>query len=110
MRHRRSVSVSILVVCSLVSFRAHAGLMTSHSWEVTGTQANENFGNDAIVTCDVNHDGYPDVIVSADAFDGAATHTGKVFVYLGTPTGPSTTLSWSAEGDQSGDDFGISVA
>ncbi len=111
LRYRSRTALSCaLVLGSFLPSRSLAGLMTSHSWEITGTQASEFLASGALTTCDLNHDGHRDVIVGADSFDGAAADTGKVWVYLGTATGPSTTASWTAEGDQSGDLFGFEVA
>src|SRR5215475_9529893 len=92
-----STHLAVLFLASSLSSRAHAGLMTSRSWEVAGTQANEDLGQ-GIVTCDLNHDGHKDLILGVFAYDGSATDTGKVFVYLGTASGPSTAVAWTAEG------------
>ena len=60
---------------------------------------------------DVNGDGYPDVVVGAPLYDGAAgADSGKAFVYLGSAEGPSLAPGWSAEGELAGSRFGSAVA
>lgn len=59
-------------------------------WSVIGGFPNAQFGT-AVAAGDINHDGFSDVIVSApfhsnsDAFNRPL---GRVFVYLGSPSGP----------------------
>src|SRR5207245_9877651 len=63
----------------------------------------------AAVACagDVNGDGFDDVIVGAP---DANTHRGSAFIYLGSPSGPSTTPAWTTSGEQSNAQFATSVA
>ena len=55
-------------------------------------------------------DGFGDFLVGAFSYDTPGTDAGKVWIYRGTADGPSTTSSWSGEGDQAGANFGMSVA
>ncbi|MFN3940721.1 MAG: T9SS type A sorting domain-containing protein, partial [Chitinophagales bacterium] len=50
---------------------------------------------------DVNGDGYADAIVGGWNYSGTVANGGKAWVYLGGPTGLSTTAVWEMEGDQS---------
>jgi hypothetical protein len=62
---------------------------------------------------DVNHDGYADVIVGAPGIDpGYPPYNvpGKVFLYLGSAGGPSTSPDWVAEAETSYDQFGLALA
>jgi hypothetical protein len=57
----------------------------------------------------VNGDGYSDVIVGADKYDGGQTDEGRAYVYHGAATGLDASPSWIAEGDQASAWFGLSV-
>lgn len=110
MTTRRYALSLTLALVFLVPSAVRAGLMTAHSWEVTGTQANGALGNSGNTACDLDGDGHPDVIVGASVYDTSATDAGKVFVYMGTSSGPSTTAAWTAESVNASDDFGIDAA
>jgi hypothetical protein len=87
-----------------------AGLATTPAWRAESDQAYAGFGNSVAAAGDVNGDGYSDVIVGAPYYDNGQTDEGRAFVYLGGPSGLSTTYGWSAESDQAGANFGSSVA
>jgi len=78
-----------------------SGLSPSPSWTAEGEDAAHFFGSSVGTAGDVNGDGYADVIVGAPGYPGT-TH-----VYLGSPSGPSSSPSWQAS--HSGDLFGHSV-
>ena len=59
---------------------------------------------------DVNGDGYADVIVGAPFYDNGQTDEGRAFVYHGSAGGLSGSAAWTAESDQAGASFGLSVA
>ncbi len=85
------------------------GLNPVAGWWAESNQPNANLGNSVCSAGDVNGDGYSDVIVGAYKFDGGSNNEGKAFVYLGSSSGLSLTSAWSAEGDQEGAHFGVSV-
>ncbi len=73
-------------------------------------QVNAQSGTSVSSAGDVNGDGYSDVLVGAPYFDGGQTDEGRVFLYLGSAAGISTTPARMLEINQSGANFGISVA
>ena len=87
-----------------------SGLSASPSWTAEGDQANAYFGFSVATAGDVNGDGYGDIIVGAYFYDNGETDEGRAFVYLGSPSGLSTSPSWMAESNQAGSKFGYSVA
>ncbi len=87
---------------------AGLSLSAAHTLEENGPGA--LLGSSVASAGDVNGDGYGDVIVGAPQFDDGAIEEGRVFVYLGSPTGLPATASWSAEGNQADSHLGQSVA
>jgi len=92
-----------------------AGLATSAAWTAESDQAGTFFSNPAFCASvatagDVNGDGYSDVIVGASQYDNGQTDEGRAFVYLGSGAGLATGAAWTAESEQAGAGFGMSVA
>ncbi|MFZ5470676.1 MAG: integrin alpha, partial [Myxococcota bacterium] len=89
-----------------------AGLTVTPSWVADPTdQLGAGFGFSVASAGDVNADGYGDVIVGAISWTGTATGEGRAYLYLGGPTGLSTSPSWTADPtDQTGAAFGASAA
>ena len=85
------------------------GLSTVSAWHVEGDQDYDNFGADIASAGDVNGDGYADVLIGAELYDGPFDGSGRVWLYLGSPTGLSTTHAWTRSGGQA-EMFGSSVA
>src|SRR5262249_31525458 len=85
-------------------------LTTSAVWTAESDQDHANFGFSVATAGDVNGDGYSDVIVSAPYFSNGETDEGRVYLYLGSASGLSTTPAWTAESNQAGAVFGLSVA
>jgi hypothetical protein len=67
------------------------------------------FGWSVSAAGDVNGDGYSDVIVGAPYFDDLWTDQGAAYLYLGLPSGLSTTPAWTVEGSETGALLGWSV-
>src|SRR5262249_31782614 len=86
------------------------GLSATPSWTVESDQRDAFFGNAVGAAADVNGDGFGDVIVGSYVYDDGQTDEGAAFVYLGSPAGPAVAPAWSADGNQVGANFGISVA
>lgn len=78
-------------------------------WIAEGNQSFAGFGSSVATAGDVNGDGYTDVIVGASAYANGQTGEGRAFVYHGSAAGLSTVPNWTAEGEQAGANFGISV-
>ena len=74
------------------------GLGLAPVWVVEGNQASAKFGWSVAGAGDVNGDGFADVLVGAPYFDSGIGDEGRVYLYLGSPTGPSTTPSWTQNG------------
>src|SRR6185295_7618014 len=87
-----------------------SGLATTPVWQVESNQVAASLGVIASSAGDVNGDGFDDVMLGVYPFDNGQSDEGEVFLYYGSPTGPSLTPSWSAEGNQAGAFFGYSVA
>jgi hypothetical protein len=95
---------------ALVYHGSAAGLATSPSWSVEGNQHQAYLGASVATAGDVNGDGYSDVIVGAPSHDDGQTAEGRAVVYLGSPAGLSSTVAWTANGDQIDMRFGACVA
>jgi FG-GAP repeat protein/VCBS repeat protein len=85
-----------------------AGLSASPAWSAEGNQQYSGFG-DGKSAGDVNGDGYGDVVVGAYSFNNGQRDEGRAYVYLGSPSGPSTSPDWMVEGDQEEAYLGSSV-
>ncbi len=85
-------------------------LIDAPDWVEGGSQEGSEFGLSCGTAGDVNGDGYSDVIVSAPYFDGGEADEGRVFVYLGSPSGLSEDPAWHAEPDLEGAAFGLTTA
>jgi hypothetical protein len=94
---------------AFVYYGSASGLSTTADWSTESDQASAYLGSSVGTAGDVNDDGYADVIIGAPWFDNDQDDEGSVFVYHGSGTGLSTTANWSAESDQEGAKFGISV-
>ncbi|MEM2899185.1 MAG: kelch repeat-containing protein [Thermoplasmata archaeon] len=68
-----------------------SGLSATESWTKTGENENDCLGS-AICVRDVNRDGYDDVLIGAYGYSNSK---GKVYLYLGSASGLSTTESWT---------------
>ncbi len=85
------------------------GLATDPAWTAESNQAGAYFGLPVGTAGDVNGDGYSDVIVGAIRYDHDQADEGRAFVYHGSATGLGTDPAWTAESDQAGARFGVSV-
>ena len=86
-----------------------SGIPASAGWTAESGQANANFGYSVGTAGDVNGDGYSDVIVGADRYSNGQYEEGRAYVYLGGPSGLSTSAVWTAESEQAVAHFGQSV-
>ena len=87
-----------------------SGLSFVPNWIAEGDQPSAQFGYAVGTAGDVNGDAFSDVIVSAYLFDNDQIDEGRVFVYYGSPSGLSSTPSWTAESNEVASNFGWSAA
>jgi hypothetical protein len=87
-----------------------SGLNRNPSWVAHGGQEAARLGISVSSAGDVNGDGYDDVIVGADLYDGGLHNEGAAFVFHGSAAGLSTAPAWVAEGGQAEALFGRSVS
>jgi FG-GAP repeat. len=84
-------------------------LFTSPAWTASGDQGGAQLGVVVASAGNVDGDSYADVLVGAPFYDSGQPDEGKVFLYLGSASGP-VVANWTGEGDQNGAQFGFSVA
>lgn len=93
-----------------------SGPGTSPDW--IGHESPSDYGAVVDAAGDVNGDGYDDILVATigdrRAYDvphpgGDCSRAGSVYVYYGSPTGPSTAADWSQTGAP-GECFGFAAA
>ncbi len=85
-------------------------LLQSPSWSTVSNQADAYYGFSTSTAGDVNGDGYSDVIVGAYLYDHGQVDEGRAFVFHGSAAGLVASPVWSAESDQAGARFGLSVS
>ena len=85
------------------------GTPANADWSAEGNQATADFGRAVGTAGDLNGDGFAEIVVGADLYDGGQANEGKAFVYKGTGTGPETIAFWTAESNQANAGFGRSV-
>ncbi len=90
---------------ALLYLGSAAGLDLLPVWSVEGNQTFSGFA--AVASAgDVNGDGFDDVLVGAQSMNHPERDEGRAFLYLGSPSGPSSVPSWTAESDQINASFG----
>lgn len=88
-----------------VYYGSASGLSSTPAWSVTGTQVDEYLGLHVTTAGDVNGDGYDDIAVASRDFDNGESNEGRVYVFHGSSSGPSSTADWMAESNQAGSMF-----
>ncbi|NMC00358.1 MAG: hypothetical protein GYA35_08785, partial [Thermoanaerobaculaceae bacterium] len=81
-----------------------SGLTLTPSWVATGEGINNYFGRAIATAGDVNGDGYSDVIAGAWGYN---SETGKAYLYLGGPSGLSSSPSWVKTGETTYSRYGL---
>ncbi len=95
---------------ALVYHGSATGLSTTANWTYLGPAAQARLGYSVSTAGDVNGDGYSDVIVGAPRYSNGETDEGAAYVFLGSPTGLSTTPHRVWESNQASANFGWSVS
>jgi cysteine-rich repeat protein len=81
-------------------------VLTGPVWTASGERGGDWFGWRSESAGDVNGDGFDDVVIGADGYHGSAgKNSGKVYLFLGSSSGLSTSPSWTMEGENQDDRF-----
>lgn len=83
-----------------------SGLSLTPNWSAVGEDIFNYFGSATASAGDVNGDGYSDLAIGAYGYD---SQFGKVYVYLGSANGLSTTADWSLVGPNESGAWGQSI-
>ncbi len=83
-----------------------SGLNETPAFALTGEVTQQNFGFSVGTAGDVNGDSYADVVIGAPSY---STGTGRVYVYLGSTDGLTTTAIFTATGEGTINFFGESA-
>lgn len=81
-----------------VYYGSASGLHTTPDWAVYGEQDSCLFGRSVSTEGDLNNDGYDDLVIGAAQITNPMKNEGKVYMYLGGPSGLATTPAWTFEG------------
>ncbi len=99
--------LAVAIAALLPAARAAAGFVPR--WTAESDFAGARYGTVVASAGDVNGDGLFDMLVGAPYAAGTQPEQGKVYLYLGTPSGPSATPSWIGTVNQGGALFGYAV-
>ena len=89
-----------------IFYGSPSGLRESPEQVVLGTQKDMRLGSDVDSVGDINKDGYSDIVVGSDGWDGAR---GMAQLFMGGPDGLDLDPVWTWQGENPGDRFGHAV-
>ena len=76
------------------------GTPDNADWSDMGDDEGGQFGSCARTAGDLDRDGYDDIVVGAPNHSGDQADEGRVYVYLGSASGPGSAPYWTVEGNQ----------
>ena len=79
-------------------------------WGAEPGHPGSHFGSAVVAAGDVNGDGFNDVLVGAPHEDAGQIDEGRVYLFYGTASGPSSSPAWIGESNQAGALYGSAVA
>lgn len=94
---------------ALLYLGSSSGLSPTPAWTVLGPAGSSYFGGRLNGAGDVNGDGYADFLLSDFLFSGSLSGEGRVYLYLGSASGPAGTPPMTIDGDQAHDYFGMAL-
>lgn len=95
---------------ALIFHGSASGIREEPTVKLGVSQNGAQFGYSVSAAGDVNADGFSDIVVGAPEFDNGAGKEGRVFIYHGSPNGPSNIAATSLIANQAGAKFGFSVS
>ena len=87
-----------------------ADLGAMPSWSLRSGQGGARLGGAVAGAGDLNGDGWADLLLGAERWDGAAHNAGAAFAVLGSAAGFAPDAHWSAEGAQAHEHFGKALS
>lgn len=86
-----------------------SGLNTTPAWTFEPNQASATLGYAVAGNCDVNGDGYKDVLIGANQYDNGQTNEGRVYAFYGGSSGLAATANWTSESNKASAQFGKAI-
>lgn len=87
-----------------------SGVETTPAWTFEPNQASAQLGIALAGDCDVNGDGYGDVMIGANLFDNGQSNEGRVFIFHGSNSGLAATANLTLESNVASAQFGRAVS
>lgn len=85
------------------------GVINEPTWITTGEKERDEYARSVYTAGDVNGDGFDDVLVGASGYADTMELQGKVYLYLGSADGLSTTPIFTFTGEGANQEFGRSA-
>lgn len=92
---------------AFIYYGKDTGVSTTPAWSYESNSTYAHLGFSGSAAGDVNNDGYDDIVLGAD---GDNTYSGKLYLFLGGPTGLALTPNWTYAGTQLNQNLGQSIS